>query len=153
VLYSNIWEREYIRAGLTSTTSDPRSLCSWHSVIAHPLTPMPSLVNSKPLLKPWSRPKETTASLDWAPLAVIDLSTFDTEGGKELLSKALKDALQKWGFWVVTGTGIPQEQIDRQLSIANAFFKLSLEEKRKVSCDFSVGKLVAYPTWLARVSS
>jgi len=105
---------------------------------------MPALLTTKPPLEPWSTPEETSASLDWAPLAVIDLSTFDTPGGKESLAKDLKDALTKWGFWVVTGTGIPQEQVDRQLAIANAFFKLPLEEKRKVPCDFSTGNYFGY---------
>lgn len=101
---------------------------------------MPALVNQKPVLEPWACPPKTTETLDWAPLATIDLSTFDSPGGKEALANSLKDALRQWGFWVVTGTGIPQEMIDRQLSIANAFFKLPIEEKRKVPCDFSVGK-------------
>lgn len=99
--------------------------------------------NPKPLLEPWPLPDLTSAPLDWASLAVIDLSTFDIPGGKEKLASDLKDALTDWGFWLVTGAGIPQEQIDRQLAIANAFFKLPLEEKRKVSCDFSVGKYLA----------
>ncbi|RDB23400.1 hypothetical protein Hypma_009341 [Hypsizygus marmoreus] len=105
---------------------------------------MPALINPKPNLEPFDRPKETTESLDWAPLAIIDLSAFDSPGGKEALARQLKDALTRWGFWVVTGTGIPQEQVDRQLAIANAFFKLPIEEKRKVPCDFSVGNYFGY---------
>lgn len=105
---------------------------------------MPALLNSKPVIEPWTRPKETSALLDWAPLAVVDLSKFDAPGGKAALAKDLQDALTDWGFWVVTGTGILQEQIDRQLAIANAFFKLPLEEKRKVSCDFGVGNYFGY---------
>ena len=93
-----------------------------------------------PPITPYTSPPPTTASLDWAPLSIIDLSKFDELGGKEALANELKDVVRRWGFWVVTGTGIPQEDVDRQLGIANAFFQQPLEEKRKVPCDFSVGK-------------
>lgn len=101
---------------------------------------MPALINTKPDLPKFTSPPETSASLDWAPLVIIDLSKFDAPGGKEALAKDLADAVKRWGFWVVTGTGISQDQIDRQLDIGNAFFKQPLEEKRKVPCDFTVGK-------------
>lgn len=101
---------------------------------------MPALHVEKSDLEPWIRPPETDFPLDWAPLAIIDLSKFDVPGGKAALAQDLEDAIRRWGFWVVTGTEIPQHQVDRQLSIASAFFKLPVEEKRKVPCDFSVGK-------------
>lgn len=103
---------------------------------------MPALINTKPDIEPWVAPPETSASLDWAPLVVIDLEKFDTPGGKEILAGELRDAVKQWGFWTVVGTGISQEELDRQLSIGNAFFKLPIEEKRKVACDFGVGKYV-----------
>lgn len=97
-------------------------------------------VNSRPTLEPWNNPPETVAPLDWAPLSIIDLSKFDTPGGKENLASELHDAARQWGVWIVTGTGISQDELDRQSTIANAFFKLPLEDKRAVACDFSVGK-------------
>ena len=48
--------------------------------------------------------------------------------------------MKRWGFWVVTGTGIDDELVVRQLGIAQAFFGLPVEEKRKWRCDFGVGK-------------
>lgn len=101
---------------------------------------MPGLINTRLELPKFTPPPDTTASLDWAPLTIIDLSRFDAPGGKEKLAKELGDAVKRWGFWVVTSTGISQNQVDRQLDIGNAFFKQPLEEKRKVACDFSVGK-------------
>ena len=101
---------------------------------------MPALLKTKPDIPTYVKPLETTHDLDWAPLASVDLSKFDEPGGKEQLAADLHDAVQRWGFWVVTGSGIPEEQIIRQLSIANAFFKLPLEEKKKYPCDFAVGK-------------
>lgn len=35
--------------------------------------------------------------VDWADLATLDLSTFDTPGGKERLAKQLFDAIEKIG--------------------------------------------------------
>jgi hypothetical protein len=104
------------------------------------ITQMPALISSKPQVEPWIGHPETQVSLDWAPLQIIDLSKFDTPGGKQELANELRDAVKNWGFWTVVGTGIAQEQLDRQLSIANAFFKLPLDEKKKVACDFTVGK-------------
>ncbi|KAF8876113.1 gibberellin 2-oxidase [Mucidula mucida] len=98
----------------------------------------------KPTVQPWTIPPPTSASLDWAPLVIIDLSKFDTPGGKEALAADLKDAVKNWGFWTVVNTGISQEQLDRQLAIGNAFFKLPLEEKRKVACDFKEGNYFGY---------
>ncbi|KAG6830304.1 hypothetical protein H0H87_008555 [Tephrocybe sp. NHM501043] len=103
---------------------------------------MPAL--TKPDVEPFVHPSETSVPLDWAPLATIDLSTFDAPGGKEQLAQNLKEALRKWGFWVVTGTGLDQEDIDRQLAIGQSFFKQPLEEKRKVACDFTVGNYFGY---------
>jgi isopenicillin N synthase-like dioxygenase len=101
---------------------------------------MPALVNTKPQVETWNSPSATTATLDWAPLQTIDISKFDTPGGKQELADELRDAVKVWGFWNVVGSGIPQELVNRQFSIANTFFKLPLEEKRKVPCDVTVGK-------------
>lgn len=101
---------------------------------------MPALLNGTPAIPPYTVHPPTTVALDWAPLATIDLSKFDAPGGKHALAKDLQEAVKRWGFWIVTNTGIPQKDVDRQLAIANGFFQLPLEEKRKVPCDFSVGK-------------
>jgi len=46
---------------------------------------------------------ETTYELDWADLATIDLSKFDTPGGKEELAKRLHTAIEQIG-WFTTQT-------------------------------------------------
>lgn len=73
---------------------------------------------------------------------IVDLAKFDTPHGKQELANELKDAVRRWGFWTVVGTGISQDQLDRQLDIGNTFFKLPLAEKQKVSCNFQEGKYV-----------
>lgn len=105
---------------------------------------MPALIKSdtRPKLVPWTEHPVTTESLDWAPLVIVDLAKFDTPHGKQELANELKDAVRRWGFWTVVGTGISQDQLDRQLDIGNTFFKLPLAEKQKVSCNFQEGKYV-----------
>ena len=41
--------------------------------------------------------KETKHDLDWADLATLDLSEFDSPGGKRKLAHQLSDAIQKVG--------------------------------------------------------
>ncbi|KAF5392111.1 hypothetical protein D9757_003208 [Collybiopsis confluens] len=107
---------------------------------------MPALVdtNPRPNLVPWTEHPPTSESLDWAPLAMIDLAKFDRLGGKEELANDLRDAVKQWGFWTVINTGIPHEQLSRQLSIGNTFFKQSLVEKKKVACNFAEGNYFGY---------
>ncbi|KIK65028.1 hypothetical protein GYMLUDRAFT_39442 [Collybiopsis luxurians FD-317 M1] len=107
---------------------------------------MPALVNSnpRPSLVHWTEHPATSESLDWAPLAIIDLAKFDQPGGKQKLANELKDAVKLWGFWTVINSGIPHEQLSRQLDIGNTFFKQPLAEKRKVACNFSEGNYFGY---------
>lgn len=96
------------------------------------------------IIKPWIRPEPTREELDWAPLVEIDLSLFDLPGGKEKLAKQLQDAVTRVGFWVVVGHGISDEQVLRQFSIGNAFFKEPLDEKRRFPCNFAEGEYFGY---------
>lgn len=97
---------------------------------------------AQPDLAPWQQPKETELDLDWAPLAIIDLAKWDTPGGKESLALELTDPLRNIGFWVVKNSGIPQEAMVRQFSLANTFFNLPSEEKNEVT--FVAGKYGAH---------
>ena len=49
-------------------------------------------------VKPWTRPAETTDSLDWAPLKIIDLSVFDKPGGKQKLAEDLRDSAKNGAY-------------------------------------------------------
>jgi hypothetical protein len=96
------------------------------------------------LVKPWSRPAPTAEPLEWAPLPRIDLSRFDEPGGKQELAKQLYDAVTNVGFWVVVNSGIDDDRVLKQFSIGNTFFKESLEEKRKIPCNFAEGEYFGY---------
>jgi gibberellin 2-oxidase len=103
-----------------------------------------STVSERILVKPWSRPRETSEDLDWAPLVKIDLSRFDEPGGKQELAKQLYDAVTRVGFWVVVNTGLDDERVLKQFSIGNTFFKEPLEEKRTAPCNFAEGEYFGY---------
>ena len=50
------------------------------------------------------------------------------------------------GFFSVTGTGLTQEEVERQYDIGQAYFDLPLEEKGnpKYRCDFAKGNYFGY---------
>lgn len=74
---------------------------------------------------------ETTDSLDWADLQILDISAFNKPREKEKLASHLKSALQTHGFLYIINTGLETEQISQQFSLAQTIFTLPEEEKNK----------------------
>ncbi|GAA5933585.1 hypothetical protein JCM3775_003743 [Rhodotorula graminis] len=101
-------------------------------------------MSTVPALPPYSRPPATKAQLDYVDLASLDLAKFSQPGGKEELVAELRKAIENVGFLFVTGHGIEDDEVVRQLQIADAFFKQPLEVKREHPCDFDVGKYWGY---------
>lgn len=96
-------------------------------------------------LPPYKSPPPTKYSLDCAPLTVIDLSTFDHSlEDRARLVDQLRDAAHNTGFWVVTGHGITDDEVNRQLSIGQAFYDTPLEDKREYPCNFAEGRSVLF---------
>lgn len=96
-------------------------------------------------LPPYIPPPPTKYSLDYAPLTVIDLSIFDRSSEDRVrLVDQLRDAAHNTGFWMVTGHGITDDEINRQLSIGQAFYKTPLEDKRQYPCNFAEGRSVLF---------
>lgn len=92
-------------------------------------------------IPPYIPPPPTKYTLDYAPLVSIDLSTFNDSAGERMrLAQLLADASHNTGFWVVTGHGISDDDIKRQLALGQAFFKRPIEEKREFPCDFEAGR-------------
>ncbi|KAK8074324.1 hypothetical protein PG994_005223 [Apiospora phragmitis] len=85
----------------------------------------------KPELPKWQRPEKTKHGIPWANIQIIDLSTFDEPGGKAKLAAELRDAIHHTGFFSVVGTGISRAEVQRQLPIAQAFFRLPHEAKAR----------------------
>ncbi|KIV77956.1 hypothetical protein PV11_09729 [Exophiala sideris] len=107
--------------------------------------PSATTVTLSPLRR-WERPSKTAHQLDWADIKVIDISTFDEPGGKEKLAEQLRDAVHKTGFFSITGTGLSDDEIQRQYDIGQTFFDLPIEKKNLEGCrcDFSVGNYFGY---------
>ncbi|KAL6302299.1 Clavaminate synthase-like protein [Sparassis latifolia] len=75
-------------------------------------------------------PTRTKENLDYADLAVIDLSKAHTPEGRALLAIELCDAIAAQGFFYAINHGYTQAQNDRMFDIANVPFSLADEEKR-----------------------
>ncbi|KIW02548.1 uncharacterized protein PV09_06004 [Verruconis gallopava] len=78
---------------------------------------------------------ETTADLEWADLITIDLSKFDTPGGKQELAAQLKKAISTIGFFYVINFGLTEDEVDEQFALAKALFDLPDAEKQKYRVD------------------
>ncbi|KAK5192929.1 hypothetical protein LTR99_010704 [Exophiala xenobiotica] len=108
---------------------------------------MPSAISqSPPRLRKWERPLKTAHDLPWADIKVIDISTFDEPGEKEKLAEQLRDAVHKTGFFSITGTGLSDQEVQRQYDIGQAFFDLPLDKKNlpEYRCDFGSGNYFGY---------
>ncbi|CAN9084555.1 unnamed protein product [Alternaria alternata] len=69
-------------------------------------------------------------------LPIIDISAFlDPSSSKDARSttaKAISAACVNYGFFYLTGHGIPTTKLDEVISLARDFFALPLEEKNKI---------------------
>ena len=82
--------------------------------------------------------------MDWADLATLDLSLFDSPGGKEILAQQLSNAIEKIGFFYITNFGLSQEDVDCQFAIGKEFFQLPTDEKLKYRADLENGGYNGY---------
>jgi len=98
---------------------------------------------ARPLPK-YVQEKESSYDLEWADLVTLDLSQFDTPGGKERLAAQLKEAVHKVGFFYIVNYGLSQEEVDRQFAIGKEFFALPTEEKLKYRADLEHGNYNGY---------
>ncbi|KAK0498969.1 hypothetical protein EDD18DRAFT_1460971 [Armillaria luteobubalina] len=85
---------------------------------------------------PYVFPDPTKADLDYADLAIIDLSKASTEAGRAELTAQVCEAMKKQGFFYVVNHGYTPEQTARIFSIANMAFD-NVDEKEK---DIYTGK-------------
>lgn len=88
-------------------------------------------------LKPYVHPPETTEYLPWAELVTLDLEDYHRPGGKERLAGQLSHAVHHVGFFYVKNYGLTQEQVDRQFTLAQAFFELPVSEKEKYEINYA----------------
>jgi isopenicillin N synthase-like dioxygenase len=74
----------------------------------------------------------------------LDLSIFDTSGGKQKLAAQLFDAINKIGFFYITNFGLSQDEVDEQFAIGKEFFELPIDEKLKYRADLENGGYNGY---------
>ncbi|KAF7298370.1 hypothetical protein MKEN_01361600 [Mycena kentingensis (nom. inval.)] len=103
-------------------------------------------VKLSPPLAQYNPPAATKADLEFAELAIIDLSKMDTELGRRELAAQMCEAMRGNGFAYVINHGWSPEQTARMFDIANfAFEGVSEEEKRGAyAADISTGSYQGY---------
>ena len=82
--------------------------------------------------------------VEWADLITLDLSTFNTPGGKEKLASQLSDAIHRIGFFYIVNFGLSQEEVDEQFAIGKELFELPTDEKLKYRADLENGGYNGY---------
>ncbi|OAX42626.1 Clavaminate synthase-like protein [Rhizopogon vinicolor AM-OR11-026] len=81
-------------------------------------------------------PPETKEDLEWADLAIVDLSKANTPEGRAELYPQLRDALRTHGFVYAINHGYTQAQRDRIFDIADVpFADVSPDEKKTYTVD------------------
>ncbi|KAF8586081.1 Clavaminate synthase-like protein [Ramaria rubella] len=77
------------------------------------------------------KPPTTTHELEWADLAIIDISKAHTTEGREQLTVEVRDALATTGFFYVVNHGYTPEQTARIFDIAEVPFQLVDQEEKE----------------------
>ncbi|TRM58072.1 hypothetical protein BD626DRAFT_586345 [Schizophyllum amplum] len=89
---------------------------------------------SRPTPPAYTPPAPTEEKLEYADLAIIDLSKAATAEGRKALAEEVSEALRSRGFFYVVNHGYTQEQNHRIFSIADVTFEeVSEREKRRYS--------------------
>lgn len=69
-------------------------------------------------------------------LPIIDISAFldasSSQDARQTTAKAINAACINYGFFYLTGHGIPTSELDEVIDLARQFFALPLEEKNKI---------------------
>jgi isopenicillin N synthase-like dioxygenase len=96
--------------------------------------------NSSPFLNPTpetgGRYDKPIATAHDEGLPIIDLSAFldpkSSQEARRTTAEAINAACINYGFFYLTGHGIPVSKLDEVIALARDFFALGLEEKNKV---------------------
>ncbi|KAF1956899.1 Clavaminate synthase-like protein [Byssothecium circinans] len=79
---------------------------------------------------------DTTSPGGTSTLPIIDLSPFlkhsSTPQAQQVTSSAINRACTDYGFFYLTGHGIPTSRLDEVISLARSFFALPVDEKNKI---------------------
>ncbi|KAJ7046188.1 hypothetical protein C8F04DRAFT_939332 [Mycena alexandri] len=95
------------------------------------LTQLLHSFNAPPAPPAYVPPPASNEKLEYADLAILDLSKARTPGGRKALAAKLVNAMSTHGFFYVTNHGYTQEQTQRVFSIANLTFDgVDAQEKK-----------------------
>ncbi|KAJ8597720.1 Clavaminate synthase-like protein [Rhizopogon salebrosus TDB-379] len=90
---------------------------------------MPSL--TLPYVPHYVAAPPTKDNLDYADLAIIDISKADTEEGRAVLAIEVRDALLKHGFFYVVNHGYSEAQTARMFDIADVPFSAVSDSEKQ----------------------
>ncbi|KAJ3769771.1 Clavaminate synthase-like protein [Lentinula raphanica] len=76
-------------------------------------------------------PPPTNEDLDWAELAIIDLSKADTPEGRKTLAEEVVQAMNTHGFFYVVNHGYSVQETRRMFSVASSTFDNVDNEEKK----------------------
>ncbi|KAH7068625.1 hypothetical protein FB567DRAFT_634333 [Paraphoma chrysanthemicola] len=96
--------------------------------------------NSSPFLNPTpetnTRYDKPIATAQTEGLPIIDISAFldpdSSLSARQTTAQAINAACVNYGFFYLTGHGIPLEMLDEVIDLARDFFNLPIEEKNKI---------------------
>ncbi|KXS13989.1 Clavaminate synthase-like protein [Gonapodya prolifera JEL478] len=85
-------------------------------------------------------------SPEWAALPIIDISNRSEWSDERRLEVArqIVDAARNEGFFMLTGHGVKEEDVQRAYEINDTFFDLSIDEKMKYLVDQDAGTYIGY---------
>ncbi|KAH7083475.1 hypothetical protein BKA63DRAFT_503077 [Paraphoma chrysanthemicola] len=96
--------------------------------------------NSSPFLNPTpetnTRYDKPIATAQTEGLPIIDISAFldpdSSPSARQTTAQAINAACVNYGFFYLTGHGIPLDMLDEVIDLAREFFSLPIEEKNKI---------------------
>ncbi|KAG2040734.1 hypothetical protein BDR03DRAFT_1029402 [Suillus americanus] len=91
---------------------------------------MPSLTS--PYVPHYVAAPPSKETLDYADLAIIDISKADTEEGRDALAIEVREALLNHGFFYIVNHGYPQDQTDRMFDIADLPFSAVSDSEKEM---------------------
>ncbi|TFK69864.1 Clavaminate synthase-like protein [Pluteus cervinus] len=93
---------------------------------------MPTALSELAPLSRYELPPESSVDLDYADLAIIDLSRATTPEGREDLAIQVRDAMIQHGFFYVVNHGYTPSQAQRIFDVADVPFAHVSDDEKKV---------------------
>lgn len=97
-----------------------------------------TVTHPSPSIPRYVPPPVTTEDLDYAELAVVDLSKISTPEGKAELVELVREAMRTLGFLCIVNHGLSPEQKDRVFDVGDAVFtQVPEDDKTKYASNIA----------------